>query len=139
MGCLFLLQGIFLTQGSNPGLLHCRQIIYCLSHQGSPIFFDVLGKNIYHNSHTFRVIFKHFKENISSLFSIFRKQNPITTVYNLQTDTGVFIISKQRPKSYLTLSQSFRLGQTCGSISFIHESKNHFHLYSSTCIQFLYL
>ena len=31
----FLLQGIFLTQRSNPGLLHCRQILYCLSHQGS--------------------------------------------------------------------------------------------------------
>ena len=31
-----LLQGIFLTQGSNPGLLHCRQIFYDLSHQGSP-------------------------------------------------------------------------------------------------------
>ena len=31
-----LLQGIFLTQGPNPGLLHCRKILYCLSHQGSP-------------------------------------------------------------------------------------------------------
>ena len=31
-----LLQGIFPTQGSNPGLLHCRQILYCLNHQGSP-------------------------------------------------------------------------------------------------------
>ena len=30
------LQGIFLTQGSNPGLLHCRQILYHLSHQGNP-------------------------------------------------------------------------------------------------------
>ena len=29
-----LLQGIFPTQGSNPGLLHCRQILYCLSYQG---------------------------------------------------------------------------------------------------------
>ena len=36
VGCHFLLQGIFLTQGSNPGLLHCRQIVYHLSHQGSP-------------------------------------------------------------------------------------------------------
>ena len=27
--------GIFLTQGSNLGLPHCRQILYCLSHQGS--------------------------------------------------------------------------------------------------------
>ena len=26
--------GIFLTQGLNPGLLHCRKILYCLSHQG---------------------------------------------------------------------------------------------------------
>ena len=29
--------GIFLTQGWNPGLLHCRQILYYLSHQGSPL------------------------------------------------------------------------------------------------------
>ena len=32
-----LLRGIFPTQGSNPGLPHCRQILYCLSHQGSPV------------------------------------------------------------------------------------------------------
>ena len=31
-GLAFLLQGIFLTQGLNPGLLHCRQIPYCLNH-----------------------------------------------------------------------------------------------------------
>ena len=36
VGCHFLLQGIFLTQGSNPGLLRCRQTLYPLSHQGSP-------------------------------------------------------------------------------------------------------
>ena len=36
VGSHSFLQGIFLTQGSNPGLLHCRQILYCLSHQGSP-------------------------------------------------------------------------------------------------------
>ena len=34
VGCHFLLQGIFLTQGWNPGLLHCKQIFYHLSHQG---------------------------------------------------------------------------------------------------------
>ena len=33
--CHFLLQGIFLTQGSNPGLLHCRQFLYWLSYEGS--------------------------------------------------------------------------------------------------------
>ena len=36
VGSLSLLQGIFPTQGSNPGLLHCRQSLYQLSHQGNP-------------------------------------------------------------------------------------------------------
>ena len=31
-----ILQGIVLTQGSNPGLPHCRRILYQLSHKGSP-------------------------------------------------------------------------------------------------------
>ena len=35
-GCHSLLQGIFWTQGLNPGLPHCRWILYLLSHQGSP-------------------------------------------------------------------------------------------------------
>ena len=35
VGCHSLHQGIFPSRGSNPGLLHCRQILYCLSHQGS--------------------------------------------------------------------------------------------------------
>ena len=36
MGFHALLQGIFPTQVSNPGLPHCRRILYQLSHQGSP-------------------------------------------------------------------------------------------------------
>ena len=37
MGIHSLLQGIFLTKGLNLGLLHCRQILYHLSHWGSPM------------------------------------------------------------------------------------------------------
>ena len=37
VGCHSLLQEIFLTYKSNPGLLHCRQILYHLSLQGSPL------------------------------------------------------------------------------------------------------
>ena len=37
MGSHSVLQGIFLTQGLNLGLPHCRQIFYRLSHQGSPV------------------------------------------------------------------------------------------------------
>ena len=45
VGSLPLLQGIFPTQGLNPGLPHCRQILYHLSHKGSPIIFiDVIFK-----------------------------------------------------------------------------------------------
>ena len=36
VGILSLLQGIFLTQESNWSLLHCRRILYQLSHKGSP-------------------------------------------------------------------------------------------------------
>ena len=36
VGSFSLLQGIFPTQGLNPGLPHCRQIFYQLSHKGSP-------------------------------------------------------------------------------------------------------
>ena len=43
MGCHSILQRIFPTQGSNPGLLHYRQILYSLSHEGS------LGKLQYYS------------------------------------------------------------------------------------------
>ena len=43
VGGLSLLQGIFPTQGLNPGLPHCRQILYQLSHKGKPncLHFDL--------------------------------------------------------------------------------------------------
>ena len=37
VGCQALLQGLFPAQGSNPGLQHCRWILYHLSHGGSPV------------------------------------------------------------------------------------------------------
>ena len=42
VGSLSLLQGIFPTQGSNRGLLHCRQILYQLSYHGNT--FENTGK-----------------------------------------------------------------------------------------------
>ena len=47
VGSHSLLQGIFRTQGLNPGLLHCRQILYfSLSHQGSPHVTKHLSKHL---------------------------------------------------------------------------------------------
>ena len=37
VGSLSLLQGTFPTQGLNPGLSHCRQILYQLSHKGNSL------------------------------------------------------------------------------------------------------
>ena len=42
VGCQFPSPGVFPTQGSNPGLLHCRQILYQLSSQGTLNFFYIL-------------------------------------------------------------------------------------------------
>ena len=47
VGCCFFLQGIFLTQGSYPGLWHCRQMLYHLNHQGSPIKFCLQYHGLY--------------------------------------------------------------------------------------------
>ena len=50
--CHALLQGIFQTQGLNPGLPHCRQILYSLWHQGSThsiyIYYKILGILFYY-------------------------------------------------------------------------------------------
>ena len=43
VGSLSLLQRIFPTQGSNPGLLHCKLILYQLSHKGSPRMLEWVG------------------------------------------------------------------------------------------------
>ena len=48
IGCHFLLQGIFPTQGSNPSLLcllNCRQILLALSHWENPLYFLVDHKS----------------------------------------------------------------------------------------------
>ena len=44
VSCHALFQGIFPTQGMNPGLLHCMQILYHLSHQGTPYPSPLLSK-----------------------------------------------------------------------------------------------
>ena len=53
MVSLSLLQGIFLTQKLNQGLLHCRQILYQLSYKGRPkgniLFPPLFFSSFYHS------------------------------------------------------------------------------------------
>jgi len=46
VGSLSLLQGSFPTQGSNPGLSHCRRVLYQLSRRGSRGIYSYTGSNI---------------------------------------------------------------------------------------------
>ena len=48
VGCHFLLQGIFLTQGSNLGLLHCRQMLYRNANQNYNEVSPHIGQNGHH-------------------------------------------------------------------------------------------
>ena len=84
VGCYFLLQGLFLTQGSNPGLLHCMQILYQLSHEGSQSHRYWVWQNKFCHSHQPRKCsnllkwpkaFSHqFKFEPYSLFSNFSRK-----------------------------------------------------------------
>ena len=49
---LSLLQGTFPTQGSTPGLPHCRQILYQLGHEGSPCARRMPGLLLLHGAST---------------------------------------------------------------------------------------
>ena len=60
VGSHSLLQGSFPTQGSNPGLLHCRWILYQLSHQGSPKVSCREAKVVFNPLATVSITFIHF-------------------------------------------------------------------------------
>ena len=57
-GCYFLLQGIFLSQGLNPGLLHCRQTFYHLSYQGYILYmcYQYCSRSFYSFIFTYKVL-----------------------------------------------------------------------------------
>ena len=72
---LSLLQGIFPTQGSNPGLPHCRRILYQLSHKGSPCGLLLGGIIIFKasNLHIIYILFMltMFRDTLPSIAKCF--------------------------------------------------------------------
>ena len=64
VGSRSLLQGIFPIQGLNPGLPHCRRILYQLSHQGSPWF--IIVKNVKESTYLKKLW--HLVKNIRNKF-----------------------------------------------------------------------
>ena len=65
VGSHSFLQGILPTQGSNPGLLHCRWILYHLSHQGNPpqhrelLIINIVSVLINHNGKEYEKEYKY--------------------------------------------------------------------------------
>ena len=75
VGSLSLLQGFFPTQGSNPGLPHCRQILYQLSHQGR--LQRILGK--------LALIFNHCSSPpLNLVWPVCITPHPISNIYHFK-------------------------------------------------------
>ena len=66
LGSLSLLQGIFPTQESYWGLLHCRWILYQLSYQGNPMTFHIQHMQPVKNDHSWGVRKARFKTKRNS-------------------------------------------------------------------------
>ena len=81
VGSLSLLQRIFPTQGLNPGLSHCRRILYCLNQQESP--FRWIEALILIKS---KSILSFFFLMISALCILFMKSLPTPKFINLLYD-----------------------------------------------------
>ena len=85
VGSLFLLQGIFPTQASNQGLLHCRWILYQLSYQGTPAVWQFISKAFEQGCFKAIVLDVHRAFCVSSSFIYMRKQ--------LETMTGNWLVN----------------------------------------------
>ena len=99
VGSLFLLQGIFPTQELNPGLPHCRRILYQLSHKGIP---DILLQRdnfslLYHkgeweNDHSIQTVLERWCKFLWLRGSITLRQlylDPDSARYKLLHDSEI--------------------------------------------------
>ena len=70
VGCHSPLQGIFLTQGSNPSLLHCRQILYHLSYREFPDHLSelyILSSTSSYSLFSYKLPYFHFLTGLKSI------------------------------------------------------------------------
>ena len=107
VGSCSLLQGIFPTQGWNPGLLHCRQIPYQLNYQGRPkpcishlIFFYLWLLPLYpllFNFHTLSLTIRHISGiKDSNTYNFLVGMNEIAIAYhNINEMTQIFFGKNQ--------------------------------------------
>ena len=87
----------FPTQGSNPGLVHCRQILYHLSHQGHPVYHDYamvtqpISSPFPFTEFSFSFLF--FRNTLAVLDVLEGRTHTISLPINLQT---VFLVAEDK-------------------------------------------
>ena len=128
VGSLSLLQGIFPTQGSNPDLLHCRQILYCLSHKGSPRILECVAYHFSRGSSQPRN-----QTGISCIAGRFftswatREAFPETS-----TQENIVILYWGIEMDFKNLKNNFQAFQTAASIYIV--GRVNLYLYNFKCI-----
>ena len=93
VGCHSFLQGIFPTQGSNLGLLHCSQVLYHLSHQGSPKICLRVAPKCHKNKRTVKSSRKIQRQQIS--------ENATKSIFPGREDLGWRAVSTCLSTKYL--------------------------------------
>ena len=88
VGCHVLLQGIFPTQGSNPDLPHCKEILYHLSHRGSP---SLLYPNMLRDWYKAN---KHFS---GAVLTLLEKKLFLSVVISFEVQTPGRVIPEESP------------------------------------------
>ena len=81
VGSLSLLQGIFPTQGSNPGLLHCRRILYQLSHEEGRIM-HLCSSTIHLNNLLLSTLYLLFSQPGISLSQLIHQAHSLTASWS---------------------------------------------------------
>ena len=96
------LQGIFLTQGSNPGLPHCRHILYQLSHKASLSKFKKteITSSIFSGHNAMRLEINYKKKKTTKITNTERLNNMLL---NNQWITGEI---KEEIKKYLETNEN---------------------------------
>ena len=117
VGCHALLQEIFPIQGPNPGLPHCRRILYCLSHQWSPRSTDNSLVNILSESPGIFVIwpcstFGNLVDGMSFFFSKYQVGKQKSSFIDWTWIQKTKFIGKSS-KSFFIKIKTFPLTQTC--------------------------
>ena len=92
VGSFFLLQGIFPTQGLNPGLPHCRWILYQGSHKGNPKCSEHFHYSMVGQTHLTQRLF--YNKVLNVLCNLLNTESENRVAVWVQT-VGVFIVHHQ--------------------------------------------